>query len=522
MMKRRKVYNVLGTMVLVGAISLTSCTTKPEEKTFAVSEAITNANNYIKDNISSVNQELKNTYHLNPPIGWVNDPNGFSEFQDKFHLYYQYNPYDAVWGPMHWGHQTTKDFIKWELEDVALAPDKEYDASGCFSGTALVENGVQYLAYTAVTDVQNQGMAYSYDGKTYQKLDELLLSGKDLPEGFSNADFRDPKLFKRDGKFYILTGNKDNKTGNKQIIMFQAEEVTGPYTYAGVVYSRNDLGGILECPDLITIDTTDVLIASPQSIGDEREYVFQNADSCIYVLGNLSVNSNKFYKTPNTDVEEFDKGFSFYAPQTVKTSDGRAILTAWMRSWSEANITKEDGWCGGMVLPRELTLKENHIYQAPVREIKNYFKNEVKENAIRLENEIKPLNSFTSRTSRITMDIDVASMGSSGKAGIEVFKGTKYYTRIGYDASRGYVYFDRIHCGSLMDGVRYAKVDPIQGKIKLEIYLDNNSVEVFINDGYYTMTGTTFTPLGNDGVALYAEKCSASFSNLTKTDIIVE
>ncbi len=57
------------------------------------------------------------------------------------------------------------------------------------------------------------------------------------------------------------------------------------------------------------------LIASPQSIRDEREYVFQNADSCIYVLGNLSVHSNKFYQTPQTEAEEFDKGFSFYAPK---------------------------------------------------------------------------------------------------------------------------------------------------------------------------------------------------------------
>lgn len=518
---KRRICNILGFAVLSSALSLTACTTNVEVKSFEVSEAITNANAFINQNIASVTKDLKNSYHLNPPVGWINDPNGFSEFQDKFHLFYQYNPYEAVWGPMHWGHQTTKDFIKWEYEDVALAPDMDYDSNGCFSGTALVEDGVQYLAYTAVTDVQNQGLAYSYDGKTYKKLDELLLSGKDLPKGFSNTDFRDPKLFKRDGKFYILVGNKDNQTGAKQIIMFVSEDITGPYTYAGVVYKRTDLGGILECPDLITIDETDVLIASPQSIRDEREYVFQNADSCIYVLGNLSVHSNKFYQTPQTEAEEFDKGFSFYAPQTVKTKDGRCILTAWMRSWSEPNLTKEDGWCGAMVLPRELTIKDNHIYQAPVREIKNYFKNEVQHEDVNLENQIQMLDTFSSRTARITMDIDISSIGSTGKAGIEVFKGTQYYTRIGYDAGRGYVYFDRVHCGSMMDGVRYAKVDPIDGKIGFEIFLDNTSVEIFINGGYYTMTGTTFTPLGNDGIALFAEKCSAHFSNLTKTEIVV-
>ncbi len=84
------------------------------------------------------------------------------------------------------------------------------------------------------------------------------------------------------------------------------------------------------------------------------------------------------------------------------------------------------------------------------------------------------LDTFSSRTARITMDIDISSIGSTGKAGIEVFKGTQYYTRIGYDAGRGYVYFDRVHCGSMMDGVRYAKVDPIDGKKNRPYKVDTN------------------------------------------------
>lgn len=500
---------------------LSACQTEQEVISFEVSDLVKNANQYIEENLQYVNTEFKNTYHLTAPVGWINDPNGFSEFNGKYHLFYQYNPYEAVWGPMHWGHQTTKDFIKWELEDVALAPDKEYDASGCFSGTALVENGIQYLYYTAVTDYQNQSVAYSYDGVTYQKAEELLLSGEDLPEGFSNNDFRDPKIFVKDGKYCLLVGNKNNMTNDKQIIMFKADNPLGPFEYAGVVYSRNDLGGILECPDMTTINGTDILICSPQSIGADEEYRFQNADSCVYILGNLSVNTNKFYQTPGTIVEEFDKGFSFYAPQTMQTSDGRTMMVAWMRSWSEPNLTQMDMWCGAMTLPRELTLKDNHIYQAPAREIYNYLQNEKKHDDVTLTNENYVINDFKSRTSRITVDINVNDL-TTGKCGIELFKGEKYYTRIYYDASRGYVVFNRTNCGSAMDGNRYCKVDPINGKIKLEIFLDVNSIEVFINDGYYTMTGTTFTPLGNDNVALFAENCSAKFTNLSKYEIIVQ
>ena len=515
---RRKSSLLLLSTILIAS----SCSSKESKPTkFEVSDYITAANDYIAENSSLVNTTFKNKYHLTAPIGWINDPNGFSEFNDEYHLFYQYHPYDAVWGPMHWGHQTTKDFIKWEHQDVALAPDMSYDQNGCFSGTALIDNGVQYLYYTAVDQYQNQGVAYSYDGRTYKKHNELIATGNDLPQGFSNADFRDPKVFKRDGKYYMLVGNKDDNTGLKQIIMLSAEDPLGPFTYSGVIYSRNDLGGIFECPDFTTIDGKDVLITSPQSIGSDEEYRFQNADSCVYLLGNLSVNTNKFYQTPETIMEEFDKGFSFYAPQTMQTEDGRTMMVAWMRSWSEPNLTKEDMWCGAMTLPRELTIKDNHIYQAPAREINNYLKNLVTHNDIDLSNETYNLDDFSSRTSKITVTMNVDAI-SSGKCGIELFKGTKWSTRIYYDAAREYVIFNRTNSGSMMDGIRYAKVEPINGEIKLEIYLDVNSVEVFINDGYYTMTGTTFTPLGNDNVALFAENCTASFSDLSKQEIIIE
>lgn len=488
---------------------------------FEVSDSVDAANVYIKDNIENVNQSFKNKYHLTSPIGWLNDPNGFGEFNGKYHLFYQYNPYEAVWGPMHWGHQTTKDFITWELEDVALAPDMTYDSGGCFSGTSIVENNIQYLAYTAVTDTQNQAIAYSYDGVTYKKLDDLILSGKDLPDGFSNNDFRDPKIFKRDGRFYLLVGNKNDKTNEKQIIMFESDEITGPYSYSSVIYSRSDVGGIFECPDLITIDGTDVLIASPQRLGSDNFYDMQNDDSCVYLAGNLSVKTNKFYKNTDAELQEFDKGFSFYAPQTMKTSDGRNIMVAWMKSWSEPNLTESHQWSGIMTLPRELTIKNNHVFQQPVREINNYLKNKVEVDDMSLNNEAFELEEFKSRTSRITLDILVNDLNDNTRCGIELYKGSNYSTKLYYDNEIKCLVLDRSNCGSLMSGKRYCRVEPINGKISLEIFLDVNSVEVFVNGGYYTMTATTYSPSGADEVWLYSLNGKTDFSNITKQEVVV-
>ena len=115
----------------------------------------------------------KPLFHVSAPVGWINDPNGFSVFKGKIHLFYQYHPYNTEWGPMHWGHSVTSDMIRWQQLPVALAPDQEYDAFGCFSGSAIEVGDQHVLLYTGVSKTtrngqvierQNQCLAYG-DGE---------------------------------------------------------------------------------------------------------------------------------------------------------------------------------------------------------------------------------------------------------------------------------------------------------------------------------------------------------------------
>ncbi|HVZ96659.1 MAG TPA: levanase, partial [Chitinophagaceae bacterium] len=74
--------------------------------------------------------------HFSPKQHWTNDPNGMVYYKGIYHLFFQYYPGASVWGPMHWGHATSKDLIHWKQQPVALYPDK---LGYIFSGSAVVD-----------------------------------------------------------------------------------------------------------------------------------------------------------------------------------------------------------------------------------------------------------------------------------------------------------------------------------------------------------------------------------------------
>ena len=163
---------------------------------------------YEAEHGAAISPAERPAYHMTPYVGWLNDPNGFSYYKGKYHQFYQYNPYDVRWAPMHWGHAVSTDLLHWEYLPCALAPDSPVDnGPGCFSGSATeMDDGKQLLMYTSVIaekqpngemrDIQTQSIAIG-DGLNYEKpACNPVLTQKDLPEGFSKFDFRDPKIWR--------------------------------------------------------------------------------------------------------------------------------------------------------------------------------------------------------------------------------------------------------------------------------------------------------------------------------------
>jgi beta-fructofuranosidase len=87
-------------------------------------------------------------WHLAPATGLLNDPNGFIHFQGRFHLFYQWNPLGCQHNHKCWGHWSSADLLHWQHEPIALMPEEEYDRSGCYSGSAVDNQGELTLCYT--------------------------------------------------------------------------------------------------------------------------------------------------------------------------------------------------------------------------------------------------------------------------------------------------------------------------------------------------------------------------------------
>ncbi len=100
---------------------------------------------------SSPADHLRPRYHFLPPSNWMNDPNGLIQWKGQYHLFYQHNPVQAAWGPIHWGHAVSQDLVHWRHLDMAMQPTPGgADKDGVWSGCAVISGGKPVIFYTGV------------------------------------------------------------------------------------------------------------------------------------------------------------------------------------------------------------------------------------------------------------------------------------------------------------------------------------------------------------------------------------
>lgn len=315
-----------------------------------------------------MSEKWRQKLHLEPPCGWLNDPNGLCYFKDRYHVFFQYSPQSPEGGGKKcWGHYESPDLLKWKFVGTALFPDTPDDKDGVYSGSAVVADGKMEIFYTGnvkesgVHDYIKSGRGAnvirvtSEDGHNFSPK-KTVLRNSGYP-GYCSCHVRDPKVWKENGKYFMVLGAR-TLLDEGCVLIYDSENLE-KWQFKEKL-SVPDFGYMWECPDIFEIGTQRLLSVSPQGLS-HTETAFQN------------VYSSGYFRMDGTlhDFEEWDHGFDFYAPQSFSAPDGRRIIIGWMGIGDipYKNPTVPLGWQHCLTLPREVTVSDGDVIQKPIEEL---------------------------------------------------------------------------------------------------------------------------------------------------------
>jgi fructan beta-fructosidase len=455
-----------------------------------------------QDSNQSNDEIYRPQIHFSPEKNWMNDPNGLVYHKGVYHLFFQYHPYSSVWGPMHWGHATSKDLIHWKHEPIALFPDS---LGTIFSGSAVADinntSGFGKKGQPPIVaiftqhnaegekagrnDFQNQSLAYSLDnGRTWVKY-----ANNPVLKNPGINDFRDPKVmwYAPQKKWIMTLATKDRISfySSKNLKEWTKESEFGENIGAH--------GGVWECPDLFQLDDHRkkvwVLIVNLNPGGPNKGSATQ------YFLGGFD--GNKF--SPFTSATKWlDYGPDEYAGVTWSNTGNRKIFLGWMSNWLYANLVPTETWRNAMTIPRELKLKsvgsEILITSEPVKELTSI--------------ESKPIivkNISVSKTIDVAKITKGMKLPCRLKLTVEKIKDFSVVLTneidekvvIGFDKKNNQYFIDRIKSGKTDFQKDFGARDIAprfsnNSKMNVSLVIDVSSVELFGDDGLTVMTEIFF------------------------------
>ena len=421
----------------------------------------------------------KDKIHLKAPGNWINDPNGFIYYGGKYHLFYQYFPYAPVWGTMHWGHAVSEDLVTWEHQGVALFPTIYQDQNGCFSGSAIEHDGQMYLYYTGIhycrLDPNNihhcpendfeaaQIMIRSEDGIHFDNFEgKTVVVPPILDRQIGDKTHtRDPKIWRGKDAWYMVLGSTTAKHQG-ELILYKSENLTD-WKYMNTASKENGFGWMWECPDYFEVEGGKMVIFSPMGLRNETP-LEENHAICMPVEFEEETCSMQI---PD-DYQYLDYGLDLYAPQSTLDEEGRRVLVAWLRMPEAV----EGEWCGMFCIPRTVEMKNGHIYFRVHPHIEKMYRRKISSPA--------QAHSAGYRVSFELKEKETISIG-------------------GYSICRreGRIHTDRSAVfpqdTPQAKKFRMQAVTPeVQEGDQLDVYVDNNMVEVFVNRGEYVISSVVY------------------------------
>jgi fructan beta-fructosidase len=402
-------------------------------------------------------------YHFTPERNWMNDPNGLVFDGREYHLFYQHNPFANSWGHMSWGHAVSPDMLHWTHLLVAL---REENGIAIFSGSAVVDGKRMAAIYTGDSpEKETQNVAFSEDrGRTWTKY------AKNPVLDLNRKDFRDPKVLRYGDHWVMVVAlppeHKVRFYSSPDLISWTPLSDFGP---AGAT------GGVWECPDLFELDGRWVLVVNINPGGVAGGSAGQ------YFVGSFD---GKTFRADNTEPMWIDYGKDLYATVSFFGTPDRRVWMGWMSNWQYAGSEPTSPWRTAQSLPRELRIRNGRVVQLPIREVAKLRGKPVSDAAM-FRGEVYELEATLAPG---------ASIALRSGAGEETVVGLR----------AGELYVDRTKSGKVdfnpaFSGVHAAPVKG-SGPLRVRVFVDRSSVEVFGGDGEVTITDRIFP--GPDSVGI--------------------
>ena len=441
-----------------------------------------------KSEIEDLHEEIakssyRQTFHVQPVTGLLNDPNGFITHNGEWHLFYQWFPFGPVHGLKYWYHVMSWDLVTWKNAGVCIRPDMFYDNRGAYSGSAFPTDGKIYLYYTG-NHRDDDWTRSSYtclvklnDDGTVEKYTEPLFG----PNPDYTEHQRDPKVIfdEKLHKYYILIGaQRKDKTGC--ILVYASYHHNRGWHFQGElkVPGFDNFGSMWECPSIEHIGDQDVLIFCPQHIHIEGRGNQENHNG--YLIGEMNWSNLTF--TPEGNFHVLDFGFDSYAAECAANlrDPSKAVLVAWMgKPDSIYPVTDEEGWSGCLTLPRELRIRGRRLIQTPLPQLQNLRREKVDPSLMMLPAacEMEVQNDGGSHHLKLLCK-------ENGTGGIDIL----------YDDATHNITIDRSGLTNRFNVSRGEAITrPLEDGLRtLRIYIDHSSVEIFVNDGDAVFTTRAF------------------------------
>ena len=447
-------------------------------------------------------EQFRPVYHHTPLYGWMNDPNGMVYQDGVWHLFYQYNPFGSQWENMNWGHSTSRDLIHWEAQPIALEPDA---LGSIFSGSCVIDKdntagfgaGAMIAMYTSAGQNQSQSIAYSTDGgKTFTTYAGNPVITQDAP------DFRDPKVF-----WFEQTKRWIVVLAVGQEVQFYSSPNLKHWTYEssfGREYGNHD--GVWECPDLLPL----TLNAKLSNNSSKKWVLLLNINpggpfggsATQYFVGEFDGHKFTCEDEPK-ETKWMDYGKDHYATVTFSNApENRTVALAWMSNWQYAGVVPTQQFRSANSIPRDLKLMqldgETYLVSTPSKEMLALRGKAVKKGSASGKKVVKNLLKQNTGAYELTATLD---MQKAEQAQVTLFNTKGEEFTIGFDTKKKEYYVDRTKSGQTAFSDDFASVTraplPDVGTYQLRVFVDNSSIEVFIDPGFgfsglFPMTNLVF------------------------------